>query len=287
MENNQYARVPLGFARSALFGTSSNKKEQVVFQLEDANLPVQKLRDMKITYSGPALNQHHAILWQSIMSEYREGQPFVEISGGELLRKMGNKSDSGQMHKRLVLMLRELRKGEVNYTSQTHDFFGGMISSVTFSKVIVGEKYKNGPIKIEINSELAKLLGDEVLINDLSRKLTLGNNQLALWLHDFIATHKTLMPIDMGELRKLSRSNYVPKKFKNEAKKALEMLASKDCNLVRSFHFNQRGQLVIEKSETKVVILDNYRPKPKSDKATAAVQKAVQQSRDQRATVAL
>ncbi|WP_139052439.1 hypothetical protein [Xanthomonas cannabis] len=256
-----YSKVPLGLARSALFGTSSTKgKEQVEISLLDASIPAQKCRETRIRYTGPALNQHHALLWQSIISVYVEqNSPIVEISGNELLRRMGNKSECAQMHRRLAKMLLDLRRGEIKYSTQTHDYYGGLVSGVSFAKVNFAGKVRKGDIKIQINNELSALFADEVLVNDLSRKAQLGNNQLAQWLHDFILTHKTMPPIDLEELRCWTRSNFEMKKFKFSVKKALDLLSADECKVVKSYQFNRRGQLVVDKYQSNVVILDKYR----------------------------
>ncbi|MGV7183798.1 hypothetical protein [Xanthomonas axonopodis] len=284
-----YSKVPLGLARSALFGTSSTKdKEQVEISLMDASIPAQKSRETKICYTGPALNQHHAMLWQSIISVYIEqNSPIVEISGNELLRRMGNKSECVQMHRRLAKMLLDLRRGEIKYTTQTHDYYGGLVSGVSFAKVNVAGKVRKGDIRIQINNELSELFADEVLINDLSRKAQLGNNQLAQWLHDFILTHKSMPPIDLEELRRWTRSNLEMKKFKFAVKNALNQLSSDEIKVVKSFQFNRRGQLLVDKFKSNVVILDKYRKdKFAGARAPGKKDEAIAKARELRAKVA-
>lgn len=256
-----YSKIPLGLARSALFGTSmAAKSERVEIHLEDTSLAVQKLRATKVSYTGPVLNQHHSLLWQSIISAYIEQKTdSIEISGNELLRRMGNKSTCSQMHSRLIKMLRDLRSGEISYQTATHDYMGGLVSGVKIARVNVGTRVRKGNITITINNELSKLFDDEVLVNDLTRKVALGNNQLALWLHDFIATHKVVPPISLLELKRLARSGFELKKFKFEVKKALVVLSSPECGLVTGFSINKHNVLSVSKNRTNVVILDQFR----------------------------
>lgn len=229
------------------------------------------------------------MLWQSIISVFVEqNNPVVEISGNELLRRMGNKSECVQMHRRLAKMLHDLRRGEIKYSTQTHDYYGGLVSGVTFAKVNVAGKVRKGDIRIQINNELSGLFADEVLINDLSRKAKLGNNQLAQWLHDFILTHKTMPPIDLEELRRLSRSNFEMKKFKFSVKKALDLLETDEFKVVKSYQFNRRGQLVIDKYHSNVVILDKYREdKAAGTRSSSIKSEAIAKARELHAKVAL
>lgn len=127
------------------------------------------------------------------------------------------------------------------------------------ARVNVGARVRKGNITITINKELSKLFDDEVLVNDLSRKVALGNNQLALWLHDFIATHKVVPPITLLELKRLARSGFELKKFKFEVKRALVVLSSEECGLVTGFSINKHNVLFVSKSRTNVVILDQFR----------------------------
>lgn len=121
------------------------KSERVEIHLEDTSLAVQKLRATKVSYTGPVLNQHHSLLWQSIISAYIEQKTdSIEISGNELLRRMGNKATCSQMHRRLIKMLRDLRSGEISYQTATHDYMGGLVSGVKIARVNVGTRVRKG-----------------------------------------------------------------------------------------------------------------------------------------------
>lgn len=278
-----FPAVPLGFVRSALFGVARYDAVAVVHQRP---LAISPLRGGKLTYSGPLLNQHHALLWQAIVQAAAEAgpideQPFI-ASCDALLRAMGGKGNDTKQRARVWSWLQDLVAARLEYSTDAQDYTGPLVFEAARDKA-------SGRLSLRLNPKLIRLLGDEVLRNDLARKAALGRNLLALWLHDYFASHLRPPPETVETLRNWCGSPLALPQFRQRLRSALNQLAKGSCPLVVAWSIDRRDRLIVEKTATRVVILPALSAQARQagarqqDKQRADVERA----QCQRANVAL
>lgn len=274
--------VPLGLARSALFGVARpNGLESV-----QRSIAIAPLRGCLLRYSGPQLCQHHALLWQAILQAATEqgatgGQPLT-IAADSLLRTMGGKGNDTEQRARVWRWLNDLTAARIEYSTITHDYTGPLIFEVLRLK-------PSGLLSVRLNPTLHHLIGNEVLRNDLARKARLGRNMLALWLHDYIATHLRPPPEPIAMLRDLCGSPLALPQFRQRLRGALDLLMRGGDALVLSWCIDHRDRLIIEKRPTRVVILPPQAAQAKQDASNRqrGKQAEIDRARQQRARLAL
>ncbi len=274
--------VPLGLARSALFGVARPGSTEIV----QHTIAIAPLRGSRLRYSGPQLSQHHALLWQAILQAAIEqcitGDQPLTIAADHLLRAMGRKGDDSEQRARVWRWLKELTAARIEYNTITHDYAGPLVFEVVRLK-------PSGVLSVRLNPTLFHLIGDEVLRNDLARKSRLGRNMLALWLHDYIGTHLRPPPEPVAVLRDLCGSPLALPQFRQRLRAALHLLTQGDDALVLSWSIDRRDRLIIEKRPTRVVILPPQAAQTKQDASNRqrGKQAEIDRARQQRARIAL
>lgn len=240
--------VPLGLARSALFGVARPSGCEIV----QCAIAIAPLRGARLRYSGPQLSQHHALLWQAVLQAAMEqgttGDQPLTIAADALLRAMGGKGDDSAQRARVWRWLKDLTAARIEYSTITHDYAGPLLFEVLRLK-------PSGTLSVRLNPTLFHLIGDEVLRNDLARKARLGRNLLALWLHDYIGTHLRPPPEPVATLRDLCGSPLALPQFRQRLRVALDLLAQGPEPLLTSWSIDRRDRLTVEKCPTRVVIL--------------------------------
>lgn len=304
------APVPIGLARSALFSVASCGsllEEFDPFHFTNKTVSIHHLRKPELTYTGPALNQYHALLWQALW-HFASNQPresneqeseaqgavatseprrnYLTVSSDDLLRAMGRKPRDQRQRQRVWQGLKTLQRAFIEYKTPTHEYSGALIGDVIRDRSKTSRRYQL--FVIELKPALRNLLSNEVLHNDLSRKASLHNNHLAMWLHDFIASWGRYAVIDepVELIHKLSRSPLALPQFRQRLKAALEVLKNQENALLISGEIDPHSdRLHIEKVRTNVTIFgpkatDEAKPTPPwKDK----LEKAKQAARNQRA----
>lgn len=271
------APTPLGFTRSALFGVSTKDRSYVDREIA---IPAAALRNTKIQYTGPALNQHHSLVLQAVLQRSHHcGSSTFTITASELLRAVGceNANDTKQ-RRRVWGWLRDLTRASISYSTVSHDYSGSLLFEVL-------RENDTGHIRIVVNPNFSRILDDEVLRNNLQRKASLGSNVLAMWLHDYLASHKHPPHDQVDTLRKLSGSKSNLPQFRQKLRVALEALRKTPDPLVIGWSISGADVLAVKKSDTRVVIL----PASVKDKLAikGGVSAAAQQARARRASVVL
>lgn len=274
--------VPLGLARSALFGVARPGKTEIV----ERDIAIAPLRGSRLRYSGPQLCQHHALLWQAILQAAAEqgttGDQPLTVAADSLLRTMGGKGNDSEQRARVWRWLKDLTAARIEYSTITHDYAGPLVFEVLRLK-------PSGLLSVRLNPTLFHLIGDEVLRNDLARKARLGRNLLALWLHDYIGTHLRPPPEPVAVLRSLCGSPLALPQFRQRLRAALDLLTRGDDALVLSWSIDRRDRLIVEKRPTRVVILPPQAAQAKQAGAQRQDRKQaeVDRARQQRARLAL
>ena len=195
---------------------------------------------------------------------------------------MGGKGTDTKQRARVWEWLRDLTAARIEYATATHDYAGPLVFEVAREKA-------SGRVAVRLNPTLFHLLGDEVLRNDLARKARLGRNLLALWLHDYLATHLRPPADPVATLRDLCGSPLALPQFRQRLRVALDLLTRGPHPLLLSWSIDRRDRLIVEKTATRVVIL----PAPVAQaKQTGALQHyrkqaEIDQVRQRRAQVAL
>lgn len=274
MQNSSLAPIPLGLVRSALFGTTKNTFQSTGGQMVAAH----NVLGTKIAYKGPVLNQYHSTLWQSIMLLSREQRSnVVSVSGDRLMKLNGMSSRSSNNREILMQRLGNMVGATIQYQTLRHKYLGTLLVGATRDEM-------TGHFEVEINRKMIDLLGDEVLYNNLERKIALGGNQIARWLHDHFSSHQKIYPVSVIELYELSGSNMVLKKFRYELRKSLNLLKTGQDPLLKSWAIDKNDKVTAEKSNTKVVLIP-HTEKYRDWKASKDV--AVHKARNMKADVNL
>jgi hypothetical protein len=275
--------VPLGFARSALFSVARRNTSAIV---QGQPLPIAPLRGSQLTYSGPPLSQHHALAWQAVIqaateAEARNGEPFT-VPADALLRAMGGKGDDTKQRGRLWRWLQDLTAARVDFSTQTQDYTGALLFEVVRDR-------PSGRLSVRLNPKLTTLLGNEILRNDLARKAGLGRNLLALWLHDYIATHLRPPAESVSTLRDWCGSPLALPQFRQRLRAAMNLLMKGSTPLVVAWSIDQHDRLIVQKTATRVVILppDVASAKQAGARHQERARADLERAQQQRARVAL
>jgi len=274
----QAGGVPFAFIRSSLFGVAE-RDDSMLRSTEIAAQP-----GFSVRYTGPRLNQQHAILWQAIHLLHRERGKSIsqtlEITQADMLRAIGREFVSTNARRQLWERLKELQSGQVEINTHRVRFSGALLGDVRLDKV-------THHYEIHLPQRLQDLIADELAHIDFDRKLSLGRNQIASWLHDFISSQSNdkYFPQPVAELLKLSGSPLGLPQFRQRLVAAAGKLRESDNALLVDFGIDDKDRFVFKKTKTRVTIL------PSAAKGVVEARRfrmsAEQQARMQRAHVAL
>ncbi|WP_213601379.1 hypothetical protein [Pseudoxanthomonas japonensis] len=264
------ARIPFALARSALFPVSP------LLRLHSG--PVAAAQDYRlcVEYTGHRLEQHHATAWQAATALAYKAQhgKACDLRLVDMLRAMGAQSVQTHAKRRLLRVLAELASGHMTIKTPRQGYAGPLL---TFRTV------KGGRIAFTWPPGLLELLEDETVHLPLAGRAALGRYPLALWLHDYIATHRQVYEIELDTLRGLCGSRLKRPQFKERLAMALDQVKA-SATFFTGYHLDART-LTIHKQATRVVLLDRAARASKS--AHTRHQDAVQLAASSRARVAL
>ena len=285
------APVPLGIARSALFAVAKPAAQDA----RARPVPIAPYRGASLTQTGPGLGQHHALAWQAVIywandAGIQDSRPFT-VAADELLRLLGGKGGDSAQRYRLGRTLIELAATRIVYRTDFKAFEGPLLAQA-------GTDARGWPM-LALPQGWQELVRTERLRNDLTRKRALGRHALALWLHDFIATHLRPPPETVETLRQWSGAGQDLAHFRHDLRMALRRLAPKVAStdqpatngsqpalgaLVLDWRIDRRDRLHIDKAQTDVYLGED---KVRAAPAHFRQQGEVHRARMQRARVAL
>lgn len=202
--------VPNAVLRGALFGVSktrkTHKKPTVIAAVDG----------YRISFKGETFNQTDLDLWEMLLHLARL-QPLdtqVEFGANALLKALG-RGTSGKHHSELREQLMRLIGGavEITWTLEQKSYAGNLVSGYARDDA-------TGRYVVRFNADTAKLYGVGNTLIDWSERQSLGNNNIAKWLHGFFASHAKPFPYKvetifhlcgstterLGDFRKLLRS---------------------------------------------------------------------------------
>jgi hypothetical protein len=251
----RFAPSPIGLLRSSLFAAA----ERASGHVQGEALITSPHYTLK--YSGPRLTQRHALIWQTLILEHRircghRAELPLRIRQSDLLRALGQdgkKDTSTAARNQLRNKLRDLEQAEIELVTPKHSYCGHLVGEVLKDQT-------TGALEISFPWNLSVLLSDELAFIDLDRKLSLGRNQLACWLHDFISTQcnnngrYSPFPFAVRDLHRLSGTTLALPQFRPRLHKAVVLLMTGDRPLLLSARINTADQLVYDKTNTRVLL---------------------------------
>ena len=189
--------------------------------------------------------------WQAVLHVGRAsnglgGQRFT-VPANEVLRLMGKGYRDHDQRKLLWQLLEDLQGTRVFLKSNGSRYVGNLVDAAAIDDV-------TKHVGIRLNPDIAELLTDETLENDMLRVASLGRDHLAIWLHNYYASWGTYRNVSIQELHRMCGTNLDLRRFRYRLKKALDKLQSG----VRPFITEARivGDMVyVTKQRTKVKLL--------------------------------
>jgi hypothetical protein len=251
-----HAGLPFGFARSGLFTVC--ERDATVTYLKRV-LPT-ATKDITLTYTGPRLNQTHSLLWQvvvalvleaNVTADGQRGPHVLRVTRGKILAALGWTERGSAAREWIWTALLELQQGQIELRTRRQRFSNSLLGPLEMDEV-------TGDLKITLDEGMLDLLRDEVAIIDLRRKRSLGKSQIAMWLHDFLASQENApagIPWTVADLHALSGTSISVRHFKMRLHAAAERLMTGDAPLLKSFSIDKRDRFCYSKVQTKVVIL--------------------------------
>lgn len=271
------AGYPLTFARSALFGAVQRKKQgrDDWFFREPIAMPASS--GIKMAYTGPRLNQYHALVFQALIEATAGAKHDLVISHGDVLDMVGRKNNS-QARKWLWDVFNDLFEARLRIETPRVTYRGGLVPSIATIK-------KTGRLKITLDHNLAGLFQHDLILTGTKQTAALGNDQLLLWMSRYVSSHQTFHPIAVTELHRISGFEGQLKEFRFRLKKVAALLACGASPLIQSWSIDDRDFFLCTKRVTKVFILPTQ-VRVKAEPVLAH-SSAAEKARAQRAKVAL
>ena len=252
-----FTQVPIAFIRSELFSVAKTgkKRDSVARQDDDATKVIAFERGslgIDIQCQGPHLNQEHLLAWQSTIYLGRlinglSGERFV-VPAAEILRQMGRDYRDQDQRDSLWDLLSDLQGTRVFLTSHRSRYVGYLLNSVQKDEV-------TKMLSIRLNPDLAKLLDNETLDNDIMRMASLGRNLLAMWLHNYFASWSSYRNVSVQELHGLCGTNLDLRRFRYRVKEAGAKLEACKRSYITKFRVGDDDVVYVEKKPTKVKLL--------------------------------
>jgi hypothetical protein len=239
-------RIPFAFARSALFNLPpdwlSGSTPQPIAAAQDYEIAVE--------YAGPRLTCHHAAAWQAVVAlAYKgQGEPVgTDLRLVDLLRAMGVVSVQMHAKKRLLRWLAELadKDAQVYVKTPRHTYLGKLI--------LDAQDIGRGRVRVELPAALLPLLEDETVRLPMAGRAAFNVYPLAAWLHDYIASHRSVYEVKLDTLRSLSGSVLSRHHFKARLVRALDRVKARAGFFTG---YTITGEvLTLRKEKTRVVLL--------------------------------
>jgi hypothetical protein len=208
--------IPNAVLRGALFSVGKVRK---IFSKRTV---IAALEGYEIRYLGTTLNQTDLDVWEMLLHLARL-QPLgakVEFTAHALLKELG-RGTSGMHHEQLKETIARLAAGlaEITWIKDKKTFAGTLITSFFRDE-------ETGRYVVKFNPDMAKLYGSGHTRIDWQQRQSLGQNNLAKWLHGFYSSHAKPFPYKVETLRGLCGSAEELRGFRRRLKAALVDLVS-------------------------------------------------------------
>jgi hypothetical protein len=211
--------VPNAVLRGALFTVS---KERTTHKQITA---VAAVEGIEISVKGERLNQQDLDLFEMLIHLQRE-QPLgdkVEFTAHAMLKTLGRPT-GGSAHQRLANDIARLGSSwvEIKWTAERKAFGGTLVASAWRDDE--SERHV-----VRFNNDTMALYGQGHTWIDWGERQSLGQNNLAKWLHGFYAGHAMPYPYKVETLRVLCGSAAVLREFRRLLRRALDELVAIDA----------------------------------------------------------
>jgi hypothetical protein len=213
--------VPNPLIRSGLFSVRTSVKRNLIDER------VASLSNYQVNYKGMELRQDDLSVWMALIHKARKqhiDDP-IFFRGGELCRDLGWRVHS-ESYTRIKECIERLKFTSLKIA--TTDDKGGYVGSLIrdFAYDALDDK---GNIRwmARLESTIAKMFQNDstTFLEWEQRKLIGPRDVLTLWLHTFFASHYNPIPISIGKLHELCKSQQKVKgNFKIRVRASLEKL---------------------------------------------------------------
>lgn len=208
--------APNATLRSALFAGANSLGKRGLRRETLASLS-----NITLIYTGMRLDQGDLDCWMAVMQSAHEGelddQGRFLVSGHRLLQLMGLKN-TGPNQELLDARLSKLKSGAIDIKNGRFSYEGSLIDEVYRDE-------ETRQVVVKLNPKMTVLFAPDSGWTrlDLTVRSKLGRNQLAKWLHAFVASHRQPLPIGAEKLKQLCASDITEMwKFRQNLKKAIE-----------------------------------------------------------------
>ncbi len=224
--------VPNAVLRGALFSVAQEREA-----FKTATL-IATVEGIEIRFQGTRPNQTDLDVWEMLLHLARL-QPLsseVQFTAHAMLKALG-RGTSGKHHEELKQQIRNLAAGlaEITWTKERKSFGGTLISSF-----FRGED--TGLYVVKFNQDFGKLYATGHTSIDWEERKSLGQNNLAKWLHGFYASHEQPYPYKVDTLQRLCGSTTERRGFRRILKEALPKLV--DIGTIASWSIDPKTDLV-------------------------------------------
>lgn len=224
--------VPNAVLRGALFSVA---KEREAFKT--ATL-IATVEGIEIRFQGTRPNQTDLDVWEMLLHLARL-QPLsseVQFTAHAMLKALG-RGTSGKHHEELKQQIRNLAAGlaEITWTKERKSFGGTLISSFFRDE-------DTGLYVVKFNQDFGKLYATGHTSIDWEERKSLGQNNLAKWLHGFYSSHEQPYPYKVETLQRLCGSTTARRDFRRLLKEALPRLM--DTGTIVSWSIDPETDLV-------------------------------------------
>jgi hypothetical protein len=232
--------VPNAVLRGALFSVA---KEREAFTTRTL---IATVEGIEIRFQGTRHNQTVLDVWEMLMHLARL-QPLsseVRFTAHSMLKALGRGTGKSQ-HEQLKQEIANLAAGltEITWTKERKTFGGTLISSFFRDE-------DTGLYVVKFNQDFGKLYATGHTSIDWEERKSLGQNNLAKWLHGFYSSHDQPYPYKAETLQRLCGSASPLREFRRLLKKALGLLV--ELGTITSWSLDAKTDLTsVTKSKPK------------------------------------
>jgi TrfA protein len=224
--------VPNAVLRGALFSVAQEREA-----FKTATL-IATVEGIEIRFQGTRPNQTDLDVWEMLLHLARL-QPLsseVQFTAHAMLKALG-RGTSGKHHEELKQQIRNLAAGlaEITWTKERKSFGGTLISSFFRDE-------DTGLYVVKFNQDFGKLYATGHTSIDWEERKSLGQNNLAKWLHGFYSSHEQPYPYKVETLQRLCGSTTERRGFRRILKEALPKLV--DIGTIASWSIEAETDLV-------------------------------------------
>lgn len=201
--------LPNVFARSALFNARRNSvaKEEAREYLKNA--PVASYSNYAISYRGEELRQDDASVFMQLLHLARQHEvgDRVYFTAFSMIKSLGW-GMNGETYKRLRECIERLAANtvKIQIKDQTAGYGKSLVRAFYWKDDASGESLSSWCVEFEPEIVVLFAASAYTLIEWQERRLIGSRATLALWLHSFLATHESPIPISVAKYYELSES---------------------------------------------------------------------------------